>query len=192
MIELRALSVLAVGALLSGCAASIAGFGGGHVAGEPRSAIAGGRAYGLVTTSRAGGLALGVVHEEAWTLAKSPSFAPDRFQTALSFGYLDAPLPHRGRVGYEAHALGGVGRFESRGRKLPALTSGVRLGLPLRLGASREIWEDEAPLAATLMLVPELGATAWFPREGGGWGATRLALDAGIAFRFFFWSSLSP
>src|SRR5690606_4501526 len=103
MIELRALSVLAVGALLSGCAASIAGFGGGHVAGEPRSAIAGGRAYGLVTTSRAGGLALGVVHEEAWTLAKSPSFAPDRFQTALSFGYLDAPLPHRGRVGYEAH-----------------------------------------------------------------------------------------
>jgi hypothetical protein len=125
-------------------------------------------------------------------LAESPSFVPDRWQTALSLGYLDVPLPHRGRLGYEGHVLGGVGRLEIAHRSLPAFTTGARVALPIRLSPTRETWEDEAPIAATPMLVPELQGVVWFPRHRDDWQDPTFELNGGISFRFAFWSSLLP
>lgn len=176
---------------LTACAASLGPVAGTEVAGTD-SVILGARASGVLTLGRDSGFGVGLTHEEAWTLAESPSFAPDRWHTAISAGYLQVPLPHRNRIGYEGHLLGGMGRLEMRGRLLPALTAGARLALPIRLTTTRELWDDEAPVAATPMLVPEFQTVAWFPHYGDAFQDVAVELSAGLSIRLAFWSSLLP
>lgn len=188
----RVVPLVGVTCAAAGCAVSAAPTVGSQFAESNRPFLLGGRISGFLNTARDSGVAIGATHEEAWTLNASPSLSPDRFQAALSVGYASVPLPYRGRVGWEAHALGGVGRLELERRLTPGLTTGARFGLPIRLARSSELWNSEVPISGLPMIVPELAGTIWFPYRSGDWRDPKLELNAGLALRFYFWSSLMP
>jgi hypothetical protein len=178
--------------LSTGCALSVAPTLGTTLAPQNQRLIGGARFEGALQVARDSGLTVVGAHQTGWTVGEVPLYAPDQWRYALGAGYSWAPLPHRGRIGFDAAALAEWGRVPVGGIGRPAAGGSVRVGMPVRLAGSREMWDAEEPLGAFLSIAPNVTLGSFVPLGDGVTHTPRGILEVGLAARVQFWSSLLP
>jgi hypothetical protein len=110
---------------------------------------------------------------------------------SLLAGYASVPVRDASRWTMEGAVSLGYGRFDTGSAVSPGLLGGLRLGFPLRLGASRTPWQSDDVADLLWMLVPEIGGGGVLP-VGGASRTLRPDAWFGLALRAQIWSSLLP
>jgi hypothetical protein len=86
----------------------------------------------------------------------------DQWRLALAGGYSVLPDPTE-RLGYEVTGRAGFLRGSSGPAAAGGFFGGVRVGMPILLGARKDPWKVDDFLGMSVMLVPEIGLEAVRP-----------------------------
>lgn len=104
-----------------------------------------------------------MVAVEGATVAQVDPGEPfDQWRLALASGYSALPDPTE-RVGWELTGRAGFLRGSSGPAAATGFFGGLRLGMPILLGARKDPWKADDVLGMSVMLVPEVGFNAVRP-----------------------------
>jgi len=107
-----------------------------------------------------------------------------QWHVQLAVGASQLPRPHESPLGYEVLLLPGIASTYVHDRPTVRPALGLQLGTPIRVSQGRPAWRADDLVAATVHLVPSVGAT-WM-------GGDALSISAALTLRLSFFSAILP